>query len=401
MNGMTASTAPIVKLATTADLLAFLPTLAGVSTRNSVVVAPFEGNRASRAMRISAPSLPTTSTARGISSMVLGHLARMTKCDRVAVAVYRDDPLAEIGACWSEMLGLITERLHESGYHINDAAIVGADGWIALFDGNPAAPRPLSEIAAAAERIPDDLREPFPDEPPSTDPKLAELVTELVVDRIVHGAEADAFGVLRRTDPPNPIDLLEKALAEAPHDASARTLASLIAQIESEGAVDRTVLQIAFGREVGSLSWESTLTLRREAAERGCAPSDLMMGKIDEQDPHARRIGDLLTGRTVELPSPERLRAGADLLGRAIAHCRLPDRAWAMCALAWVHWALGLANSADRLIESAQRVDPDNSLAPVYRTLFSHVPPEWLFHSPALNRAARRRATRDRGRTST
>jgi hypothetical protein len=398
MDGMTTRAVPVVKLSTTADLLAFLPTLAGVPIRNSIVVAPFEGKRASRAMRIGAPSMPTATTARDISSAVLGTLARVKRCDCAAVALYRDEPLAEIGPRWQEALGVILERLHESGYHINDAAIVASDGWVPFFDGDLDSPHPLSEIDAAAHRLPDDLGEAVPDELPTADPRLARLVSELVLDRVVDGAETDAFGIMHRADPPNPVDLLEEALAGGADNASALMLARLIAQIDSEGAVDRTVLQIAFGRETGSQSWASTLTLRRDAAEAGCAPSELMIARDEEdgEDTGIRRLGDLLAGRTHELPSTERLRVGANLLGKAIAHCALPDRSWTMCALAWIRWALGLANAAHELIESAMRVDSGNTLAPVYRVMFDHLTPDWIFHSPPPNRAERRRAMRNR-----
>ena len=67
------------------------------------------------------------------------------------------------------------------------------------------------------------------------------------------------------------------------------------------------------------------------------------------------------------------------LLGRAIVHCGLPERSWAMCALAWVRWAVGIASAADTLVREAARIDPANSLAPVYAAILHSTYPAWIF----------------------
>jgi hypothetical protein len=389
---MTTSAPPVVSLKTTADLVAFLPALAGMPVRNSLVVAPFEGTRASRAIRIGVPSAPSPASARRLASTLLGYLARISRCDSVVVAVYRDEPFAEAAPQWQANLGIITEQLYRSGYAVKDAAIVAADGWMPLFEGDPAAPCPLSDIDAAAQRMPGGIDTPAPHELPATDPRLADLVTGLLLDRLADGAEPDAFGILRRTDPPHPVDLLEDALSCDPAKASALTLARLIAQIDSEGAVDRTVLQIAFGPETGALSWAHTLRLRAEAAEAGSTPRDLLTRDHERgaTDPDLERLGDMLLGQTRVIPSIERLSAATELLGRAIAHCRLPQRSWAMCTLAWVRWATGLTSTAHELVVAANDIDPGNGLVPVYSTVFDNLVPEWIFSLPPRNRADRR-----------
>lgn len=393
---MSTSTTPIVKLSSTAELIAFLPVLAGVPVRNSLVIAPFVGKHTSRALRIGTESAPSPAGARSLASLALGTLSRLGDCDSVSVAVFRDEPFHEVGPVWHEALGVVLERLHQSGYHIKDAAIVAGDGWMPQFEGSLDAPRPLSEIQEQTKQL------PYDDGPnpaytiPETDPELAQRVTAALLDRHLDRSERDSFGRLRPVAPHDPVDLLETALDEKPGDASALTLARLIDQIDSEGAVDRTVLQIAFGRTIGAQSWRGTLALRAAAAKAGCEPNDLLMERHerDADRPSDERLGRLLTGQSRETPSLERLRAGAVLLGRAAAHAPLPERAWVMCAFAWVQWALGLSGAAHETIIATRRLVPRNSLAPVYHTVFEHLTPDWIFTTYRPNRAARRRASK-------
>ena len=391
---MSTSTIPIVKLSSTAELLAFLPVLAGAPVRNRLVIAPFVGNQASRALRIGTEPSPSPDTARLLATAALGTLSRLDDCTSVSVAIYRDEPFGEVGPQWYDAFGLVLERLHQSGYHIKDAAIVAGDGWMQYFEGNLATPRSLSEIEAHMKQIPDEARIDPAVTLPEPDPRLARRVTELVLARRFDQSERDSFGRLRQVAPPDPVEFLETALERDPVQTPARTLARLIAQIDSEGAVDRTILQIAFGPATGALSWSSTLAVREAAAKAGCEPNDILM----EQDARGvdsklnERLSDLLTGQTREIPSPERLHAGAVLLGRALAHGPLPDVAWVRCAYAWVQWARGLSSAAHEMIVETRRLAPNNSLAPVYHTVFKHMTPEWLFRTDLPNRAARRRA---------
>ena len=239
----------IVKLDSTAAFLAFLPTLNATPVRNSLVIAPFSGRFASRALRIGVDSIATGGTAQKLASAAVGVLARLEDCDYVAVVLYRDEPFDEVCRNWLPALDTVMKRLHESGYHFKDAAIVAADGWMPYFEGDPSTPMPLSDIAAAAENMPTDEHDRRELRLPATDPDLARRVTEILIDLTIDGSESDAFGRLHRTTPPDPIDLLERALTAPPETASALTLARLIHQIDTEGAVGRTVLQIAFGRD--------------------------------------------------------------------------------------------------------------------------------------------------------
>lgn len=398
MAGMKMQTAeiPIVKLSSTAALLAYLPVLAGVPYRNRLVIAPFVGKHSSRAMRITTERSPSPASARVLASAALETLSRLDDCDSVAVAVYRDEPFQEIGRQWYDAIGVILERLHQSGYHVRDAAIVAGDGWVPYFEPDLDAPRPLDEIEAHAKQLPFPPHADVAQSLPQADRKLAQRVDDLVYLRQVEHSEPDAFGRLRPVTPLDPIRVLEEAMNGDPAETSAHTLARVIAQIDSEGAVDRTVLQIAFGADVGAQSWSSTLALRDSAAAAGCTPNDILMEEFErgEVSSTAQRLSRLLGGETRKLPSRERLHAGAVLLGRATAHAPLSHKLWLLCAFAWLQWALGLSSAANETIVAARRLDPRNSLAPVYHTVFDQMKPQWIFTSTIPNRATRRRRSR-------
>ena len=230
---MSTSTIPIVKLSSTAELLAFLPVLAGAPVRNRLVIAPFVGNQASRALRIGTERSPSPDTARLLATAALGTLSRLDDCTSVSVAIYRDEPFGEVGPQWYDAFGLVLERLHQSGYHIKDAAIVAGDGWMQYFEGNLATPRSLSEIEAHTKQIPDEARIDPAVTLPEPDPRLARRVTEFVLARRFDQSERDSFGRLRQVAPPDPVEFLETALERDQVQTPARTLARLIAQIDS------------------------------------------------------------------------------------------------------------------------------------------------------------------------
>lgn len=386
--------APPLKLTTTAEAIASLPALAGLPPGNSILVAPFAGRFCTRAMRIAIDAAPDEAAVLRLASTVLAELSRCEGADSVLVAAYRDEPFEEIGSAWTAALELLLERVHSAGFHIKDAAIVAADGWMPFFGAASDGLHPLSELAEGARQLPGDGQiDPMIIALPAQDAELAGRVTRLCLARAHLGAETDAFGRLIAEEPPSPVDLLERALSQEPAEANAQTLAHLLAQIDSEGAVDRTALQIAFGRDIGSLSWAHTLTLRGEAADAGCEPIDLMTACPDDRT--LKRLAHLMSGRTREVPDADRLQAGAVLLGRAVAHCELRDRVWTLCALAWVRWALGLTRSAFVALEEARGIDPANPLPPVLFAMFELTTPDWLYR-PAEKRRARR--SRERGK---
>lgn len=390
----------IIKAVTTAEIVALTEVSCGLELRGCIAILPFWYNRSSGAFRAAIPPLrdvdDVLAVVTQLAPTVISTLARLDGCDGVAIVVYSDDPFLIAEHPLIELLAGLMERLAAAGYRIKDAAIVAGDAWCGYFE--QAGERGLAELDAARAAIPAELHHRrAPERLPARNTELAEQVTLALLDRLIDDGECDAFGVVRSSAPPDPIDLLEYLLTRDPDTVGPLSLARLLSTLLTEGDVDRTVLQIAFGRAVGDASWQATLANRRRAAEAGVQPVDILRddhenGRMPEDG--LRRAG-MLIGDTPTRPDPGRLHRGALLLGRAVVHCGLPERSWAMCALAWVRWAVGLATAADALVREAIRIDPGNTLAPIYAAILHTTPPVWIFdRRPPQNRKGRRAAAR-------
>ena len=389
----------IIKAVTTAEIVALTEVSCGLELRGCLAVLPFWHKRSSGAFRTAFPPLrdvdEVPSVVARLAPNLISTLARLD-CDGVTLVAYTDDPFVIAEHPLIELLAGLMERLADAGYGIKDAAIVADDAWCGCFE--QAGERDLAELDAARAAIPAELHHrPAPERLPVRDAELAEQVDLALLDRFVDHGECDAFGVVRRCTPPDPIDLLEDLLARDPDTVGPLSLARLLSTMLTEGDVDRTVLQIAFGRAVADASWQVTLATRQRAAEAGVQPfeirrEDMESGRMPADELRRARM---LVGDTPTIPDPDRLHRGAHLLGRAIVHCGLPERSWAMCALAWVRWAVGIASAADTLVREAARIDPANSLAPVYAAILHSTYPAWIFdRRPPQNRRSRRAASR-------
>ncbi|WP_315548970.1 hypothetical protein [Microbacterium aurum] len=389
----------IIKAVTTAEIVALTEVSCGLELRACLAVLPFWDKRSSGAFRTAFPPLrdvdEVPSVVARLAPNLISTLARLD-CDGVTLVAYTDDPFVIAEHPLIELLAGLMERLADAGYGTKDAAIVAGDAWCGYFE--QAGERDLAELDAARAAIPAELHHRrAPERLPARNTELAEQVTLALLDRLIDDGESDAFGVVRSSAPPDPIDLLEDLLARDPDTVGPLSLARLLSTMLTEGDVDRTVLQIAFGRAVADASWQVTLATRQRAAEAGVQPfeirrEDMESGRMPADELRRARM---LVGDTPTIPDPDRLHRGAHLLGRAIVHCGLPERSWAMCALAWVRWAAGIASAADTLVREAARIDPTNALAPVYAAVLHSTYPAWIFdRRPPQNRRSRRAASR-------
>lgn len=366
----------IHKVKTSAELVALVEAVAGIRLRNCIAVMPFWQTRSNGAFRVALPPevfddddvSSARSIARQIGSTALAALARFTGSDGLALVVYTDAAYPVADCALTPLIEQLLDQFSNAGYAIKNAALVSGDGWSTLFDGK--GERPLDEIRVAAQSLP-----PLPavadrETLPAPDPELTRNVTQMLLERLELDAECDGFGIVRRCPLPDPAALLDELLSRDPQTVGALEIARLLALLQSADATDGAVLHIAFGRTVDGQAEEGTLRSRDERLRR-------------------------LTGHTDARPDPVRLAAAATLLSRAVANCVLPERSWAMCALAWVRWALGLTNAAAHLVDAAARVDPLNAAAPVYQALIAARPPNWIFGDrPPVRRSDRRAAAR-------
>lgn len=399
MVGMTDSPT-VIKVSTHADLLAMLPGLAGMPLRNSIAIAPFMGKRTPAVIRMDLPPRDDPDGFKRVASVLLGYASKMKECDGVAIAIYTDDAFPDAFDSWFGLQDQLVERFDSAGFHIMASLCVAEDGWAPFDEQPPPGGHPLSLIEESPAGMHDaphvDVGKPLPD----PDPALARAVETALVDLLEFGEERTGLGLYRPAELPEPVEFLERALDAGPTDLSAAALARLIALIRTEGDVDRTVLQIAFGRDVGAESWKNTLAVRELARANGEEPFEyrLREARAGTRGSNTDRFGGMLCGQTEILPSPGRIEEGIALLSHVAAHCPVVDRLFVQCALAWLHWARGMGSIAGGLLDDIARIHPRHSLAGVFQTIFSAVPlPEWVFNRPIPgegNRASRRAAAR-------
>ncbi len=257
------------------------------------------------------------------------------------------------------------------------------DAWCGVLRGGGRA-RPRA-VACGARRDPGRVARA----------QLAEQVDLALLDRF------DDDGGMRRLwcrargcVPPDPIDLLEDPLARDPHsdravhDASRR--ATSIARRP----------QIAFGRAVADASWQVTLATRQRAAEAGAQPfeirrEDMESGRMPAHAPAERACGSA-THRRSRTPTActgaRTCRAGhltpwgcPALLAASLG-----------CAGRWA----SLRRPRIALVREAARIDPANSLAPVYGCNPALHLPLILHRRPPQNRRAPVRGTQCAGRSA-
>jgi hypothetical protein len=388
----------IIKAPNPEDLLAILPSLAGMPLRDSVVIAPFIGKFAPAAMRVDLPAHDDVSAHLSLASTLLGLASKVRGCDGVAIVIYSEEPFGQAFARWYDFQDHLVERFHSAGFGIKAALCVAGGGWARFDEVPPVDGYPLSliEESPAGAHVPRDVSaRPVI---PSRDSALATAVEETVVGLLDFGEERTGLGLYRAAELPEPVDYLEDILSREPAELSPLALARLIALIQTEGDVDRTVLQIAFGRTVGAQSWENTLRLREITRESDEGPADYLIreSKAGRRDSRADKAGRLLCGDSMTPPSVSRVERGIALLGHTIAHAPATDTLDARCALAWLYWAIGRASAAGEMLATAARIDPRHAMTGVFHTLFHAVSmPEWVFDRgvPGTGSRAARRAS--------
>lgn len=401
MNAMSDSPI-IVKTPTAADFLALVPSLAGMALRNSIVVTPFMGNRTPAALRVDLPRECSAASLKALTSRLIGLMSKIRGCDGVAIVIYSDESFSGARERWDALLGMLADRFHGAGFHIRDALCVAGDGWGGYFDDDtPDGGYPLALIDSSPAAHVEGFDEPLEAGLPDREPTVAALVATTLHDLVMFGEQRSALGLYLSAELPEPVGFLEQLLAEDPATVNATRLARLIALISTEGDVDRTILQIAFGRAIGAMSWERTLEVREHARAGGEEPIEYLLRKARQNgqpDASSARFGGLLTGQTASIPDPGRIRAGIALLRRTTANAPRHERPFLLCALAWLHWAVGRASIAGELLEEARRIAPEHAMTSVLESVFTAFAlPEWTFERSVGrggNRAARRAVAR-------
>lgn len=153
------STQPTILRATnSADFLAALPRLTGMTTPESCFVVLFDGKRTLGAARIDLPPLEQLEKpGPEIEHWLLQITQIALKGDAVAVVVQTDHLLSKqpVSNPHGALTGVLADVLHAAGASVRDALVVASDGWASFVGTNFPELRCLDEITSSALHDPD------------------------------------------------------------------------------------------------------------------------------------------------------------------------------------------------------------------------------------------------------
>ncbi|WP_146084661.1 DUF4192 family protein [Rathayibacter sp. AY1E3] len=339
------------------DLLAAVPSIIGIRPEESVVVVPFLGTRAGGGFRI-----PLPETLRGMEAEALaGGCAAMMEtmpratgvlvvvCTRAGYAEERGIPHLDLGRA-------VLRRLERTRLDIIAVACIAADGWGRYTDAEECRrPRPLLEIERSETGV---LARAVADEPLDID-ALSVLPPVLEEDRAL------VAEVLRRPPLVGDTERLVERWLSGPRDVRREGL--IVRTLQSPPLRDRVTVQIARSAQAGM----------------GVPPGAAGDARAGTDDDHDLELSALLLG-SGRAPERGRLARATGLLARAAALAPEEARSSVLTVLAWCWWARGVSSLAGLHLDEALRLDPDDSIARLYASLFAARPlPDWVLAAAA------------------
>jgi hypothetical protein len=148
----------VLRATSSADFLAALPRLTGMSAPESCFVVLFDGKRTLGAARIDLPPLEQLERPGDEIAAWLRQVAEIAlKGDAVAVVVQTEAQLSKqpVSSPHGTLTGVLAYVLHTAGASVRDALVVASDGWASFVGTNFPELRSLDEITSSALHDPD------------------------------------------------------------------------------------------------------------------------------------------------------------------------------------------------------------------------------------------------------
>ncbi|WP_223627414.1 DUF4192 family protein [Microbacterium sp. EST19A] len=366
----------LLRASDSAGFLRIVPTLAGFTPRQSIVLLPFRGSRAYGAMRLDLPGddVPLEEYADAAVGLAL----RVEGTDAVALVVYtdsevhptRDGLVLPFAVEVDELLGCADD----AGLRVVDALCVTPAGWSSYLVDDPVIGA-LSEIDAVAFPTADDVSgDVSGDQFSGTELPAADLAEkERVGQALLEFTEMlsrDRCGTLTGRENPLAIAALVtledvpaffESVLRTPDDLPPFATAALL------WCLDRPLF-----RDVAIAQWATDLAggMRTLGAQLAFAGS----GSMVPDD-----LGQVFLGRG-PAPDPDRLRVALSVVRHAAARAPRASRPAPLTAAAWLSWALGRSTHAGRYLEMVREIDPQYGLAALLETMIGGaLLPEWAF----------------------
>ncbi|WCM55931.1 DUF4192 family protein [Microbacterium sp. EF45047] len=356
-----------------AELLGLVPSLAGFTPRQSLVLLPFRGRRTHGALRVDLPDPDVDPDEFADAAIEL--VDRIGGVDALALVVYTDEePLSTPDGPLLPQLALaesLLDAADDAALRIVEALCVTPGGWgdyrddepeLHPLDGIPTAPAVpgVGDVSgdqlAGAALPPSDLAETE-----RVGRALADLCTVLQRERRgawVPGPEENpqALAAAVMLDD---VPAFAEAVLESPDDLPPFACAALLWCLNRPVFRDAIIVQWATDAAFGTRALAAQLAF---ADAGSTVPDD---------------VGEVFLGRGAR-PDPDRLGCALSVARRAATCAPRAARPGALVAAAWLAWALGRSSHAAEYLRQALEIDPQHSMASLLRTvLAAAMLPEW------------------------
>lgn len=365
----------VLRASGSAEFLSIVPSLAGFTPTESLVLLPFRGPRTYGAMRLDLPH--DRDDPADYADAAIGLVSRVDRTDAVALVVYTDDAVQQtrdglvlpFAVEVDELLG----RAEDAGLRIVDALCVTSDGWSSYLDDGPQ----IRSLDRCAPEVPG-IGDVSGDQHSGAALPAADFAGKERVGRTLR----DITALLERgstpgetgTEDPQAIAALvlledipaffETVLA-SPEGLPPFATAALLWCLERPLFRDVALMQWATDVRGGERTLEAQLDF---AGAKTAVPDDL---------------GDVFLGRG-PTPDPARLGAALSLVRTAAALAPRAMRPAALTAAAWLSWALGRSSHAAQYLDLVRAIDPEYGLAALLATMIdAAMLPEWAFRRGA------------------
>lgn len=354
-----------------AEFLGLVPSLAGFTPRQSIVLVPFRGSRAYGAIRIDLPrdEVDLDDYVDG----AIGLVSHVDATDAVAVVVYVDQPPQTtrdgLVLPFTVVVEDILDLAVDLGMRIVDALCVMPTGWSSYLHDEPAL-RALSEIPPPAP-VPG-LTDVSGDQDAGAALPVVDLAEKERVGRALLDLSAVLSGELSPRDRVNPqaldavallddLTLLFEAVLESPVNPPPYVTAALLWCLERPRF-----------RDVALLQWATDMP-------NGVRALAAQLSYADAGTPIPDDLGLILLGQGAA-PDADRLMLALTVVRGIAARAPREYRLAPLTIAAWLSWALGRSTHAAHHLAAVAEIDPGYSMAALIGTMIdAAVLPEWTF----------------------
>lgn len=366
----------LLRASGSAEFLSIVPSLAGFTPTESLVILPFRGSRTCGAMRLDLPRDDVD--LDDYVDAAIGLVSRVDATDAVAVVVYTDADVQEtrdgLVLPFCVEVGELLLRADDAGLRIVDALCVSPSGWSSYLADEPEV-RALDLVAPEVPGVGDVSGDQLAGTAlPAADFAEKERVGRALraLDDLLHRHRGGALTGEENPQAIAALVLLEdipeffETVLSSSDDLPPFATAALLWCLDRPLFRDVALTQWATDARGGARTLQAQLAF---ADSRAAVPDDL---------------GDVFLGKG-PAPDPERLRLALTLVRTAAARAPQQSRPAPLTAAAWLSWALGRASHAAHYLDLVREIDPEYGLAGLLDAMMTAaVLPEWAFRRGAI-----------------